>query len=126
MYSQNPDGWLYVSQGFVIKYLYSMSPWLYSSQSCTYNTDGITCQRYSFHSRVRIPNLGALPIIASVSLTHLPCRFACFHESVSCVYVFFSTCHSTCVARAAYFVFCSIFITPFFYKFNRHLCHSAY
>jgi len=37
---------------------------------------------------VRIPNLGALlalTIIASVSLTHLPCLFACFYESVSCV-----------------------------------------
>jgi len=30
--------------------------------------------------------------------------FACFYESVSCVYVFFSTCRSTCVAHAACFV----------------------
>jgi len=52
-------------------------------------------------------------IIASVSLTHLPCLFACFYESVSCVHVFFSNCRSTCVVGAAYFVFCSIFITPF-------------
>jgi len=131
MYSQNPDGWLYVSQGFVIKYLYSMSPWLYSSQSCTYNTDGITCQRYSFHSIVRIPNLGALPIIASVSLTHLPRLFACFYESLSCVYALFSTCFSTCSARAAGFGFSSVSISTFLfsftfsYKFNRHLCHSA-
>jgi len=36
-------------------------------------------------SRVSIPNLGALPIVASVSLTHIPCLFACFYESVSCV-----------------------------------------
>jgi len=27
---------------------------------------------------LRIPNLGALPIIASVSLTHIPCLCACF------------------------------------------------
>ena len=63
-------------------------------------------------------------MIASVSLTHLPCRFACFHESVSCVYAFFSTCLSTFVARAACFVFGSIFLTTFlfcfflFYRFN--------
>jgi len=37
-------------------------------------------------------NLGALPIIASVSLTPIPCLFACFCESVSCEYAFFSTC----------------------------------
>ena len=79
-----------------------------------------------------MPNLGALPIIASVSFTHLPCLFACFYESVSCVYVFFSTCFSTCVARAACFGFCSVSKTTFFfsfsfsYKFNRHLCHGDY
>jgi len=73
-------------------------------------------------------NLGALPKIASVSLTHLPCLFACFYEFVSCVYAVFSTC----VAHAACFVFCSISLTAFlfsffyFYKFNRHLCHGAY
>ena len=38
---------------------------------------------------------------------------ACFYENVSCMYVFFSTCCSTSVARVTYFVFCSIFITPF-------------
>jgi len=81
---------------------------------------------------VCIPNLGALPIIALVYLTHIPCLFACFYESVSCVYVFFSTCRSTCVARAACFVFCSIFLTTFLlscsfvYKVNRHQCHCAY
>ena len=81
---------------------------------------------------MRIPNLGALPIIASVSLTYLPCLFACFYEYVSCVYAVFSTCLSTCVERAACCVICSIFLTAFliifffFYKFNRHLCHGAY
>jgi len=102
-----------------------------------------TCSSISSQSRaallravsafgVRIPNLGALPIIASVSLTHLPYLFACFYESVSCVYAFFSTCFSTCVARAACFEFGSVSITTFvfsfsfFYQFNRHLCHDAY
>ena len=46
--------------------------------------------------------------------------------------VFLSTWISTCVARAACFVFGSVFITTFlfsfflFYKLNRHLCHGAY
>jgi len=81
---------------------------------------------------VWITNLGALPIISSVPLRHIPCLFACIYESVSCVYDFFSTCASTCVARTACFVFCSIFITTFLfsffisYKFNRHLRHGAY
>jgi len=52
-----------------------------------------------------IPNLGALPIIASFSLMHIPALLACF-ESVSCVYTFFSTCMSICVARAACTPFC--------------------
>ena len=74
----------------------------------------------------------ALPIIASVSLTHLPCLFACFYESVSCVYAVFSTYLSICIACAACFVFCSISLTAFlfsfffFYKFNGHLCHGVY
>ena len=48
------------------------------------------------------------------------------------LYAVFSTYLSTCVARAACFVFCSISLTAFlfsfffFYKFNRHLCHGAY
>ena len=95
-------------------------------------TEGITCWMSRLHFRVWIPNLGALPIIASVSLTHLPCLFACFYESVSCVYAFFSTCLSTCAARAACSVFGCVFITTFlfsffsFYKFNTQLCHGAY
>jgi len=101
-------------------------------------------KRNSFQSRVHasltvewalgvwIPHHGVLPIIASVSLTHIPSLFACFYESVSCVYTFFSTCMSICVARTACFVFCSIFVNTFlfsfffFYRFNRHLCHVAY
>jgi len=95
-------------------------------------TEGITCWMSRLNFGVWIHNLGALPIIASVSLTHIPCLFACIYESVSCVYAFFPTCLSACVARAVCFVFCSIFLTTFlfsfffFYKFNRHLCHGAY
>jgi len=80
---------------------------------------------------VWIAKPGALTIIASVSLTPNPSLFACFYESVSSVYVFFSTCLSACVASAAWFVFCFVFITtflfPFFFfcKFNRYLCHGA-
>ena len=84
------------------------------------------CWMSSFHSRVWIPNLGALPIIASDSLTHILFLFACFYEIVSCVNVFFSTCLSICVSCAAGFVFCSIFITwTTFFNFNMHLCHGA-
>ena len=40
------------------------------------------------------------------------------HDSaVSCVYTFFSTCLSTCVARAACFGFDSIFLTTFLFFF---------
>jgi len=75
---------------------------------------------------------GSSPIIASVSLTHLPCLFVCFYECVLYVYAFLSTCLSPCVARAACCVFGSVSITTFlfsfsfFYTFNRHLCHGAY
>jgi len=62
-------------------------------------------------SPVWISNPGALPIIASVSPQPIPCLFACFYESVSHVYVLFSTCLSSCVAREACFLFCSIFKT---------------
>jgi len=51
----------------------------------------------------------------SVSM-HIPCLFACFYESVSCVYAFFSTCLSTCVASAARFVFSFVFITTFLFS----------
>jgi len=67
--------------------------------------------------RVWIPNLGTFPIIALVSLTHVSCLFAFFYESLSCVYTFFSSCLSTCVARAACFVFCSMIITTFVFSF---------
>jgi len=62
---------------------------------------------------VWIPNLGALPIIASVSLTHIPSVFACLHESVSCLYVFFSTCLSVCVTVA-----CCVFRVLFHLHFR--------
>ena len=68
-----------------------------------------------------IPNLGALPRTASVSLTHIPSLLACFHESVSFVYPFFSICLSTCVASAASFVFgfvLHLFILLFFFSFK--------
>jgi len=71
----------------------------------------------AWHFGVWIPSLGALPIIASVSLMHIPCLFACIYESVSCVHAFFSTCLSTCVERAVCFVFCSIFVTTFLFSF---------
>jgi len=70
-----------------------------------------------FPSRVWVHNRGALRIIASVSLKHIPCLFACFYEAVSCAYAFFSTYLSTCVARSACFVFCSVFITIFLFSF---------
>jgi len=60
----------------------------------------------AWHFGVWIPNLGALPTIASVSFTHNPSLFACLHESMSCVYVFFSTCLSIYVLCAACLVFC--------------------
>ena len=85
----------------------------YSSQRGDYITEGILWWKSSLDDGVRIPNRGALPIIASVSLTHLPCLFACFHEFVSCMCFIFSTCRSTCVARAACFLFCSILKTTF-------------
>jgi len=61
----------------------------------------------------------------------IPCLFARFYESVSCVYAFLSTSLSTCVASAAWFVFGSVFINIFlftflfFYEYNRYLCHGA-
>ena len=62
-------------------------------------TEDTTCWMSCLTFRVWVPNPGALPIIVSVSLTHIPCLFVCFYESVSCVYVFLSTCCSTCVGR---------------------------
>jgi len=59
------------------------------------------------------PDLGALPIIASVSLMHIPSLFTCFYVSGSGVCVFFSICQSICVARAACFEFYFIFIPTF-------------
>ena len=69
------------------------------------------------HFGVWIPNLGALLIIASVSLTHIPCLFVCFYESVSYVYVLFSTCLFTCAASVAWFVSGFVFITTVLFSF---------
>ena len=94
-------------------------------------TEDITCVMSRLHFRVWIPNLGALPIIALVSLTHIPWVFARFSESVSYVYIFFSTCLSNCVASAAWFVFGFVFITTFLFSFffsctfNPYLWHGA-
>ena len=80
---------------------------------------------------VGIPNLGALPIIASFSRTHLPCLFACFYESVSCVYAVFSTCFASCVASAEWFMFGFVFITTFLFscffscEYNTYLWHGV-
>jgi len=79
----------------------------YSSQRLTDTREGVCI------TRVWIPNLGALLIIASASLTHTPCLFACLYESMSCMYVFFFTWLSICVLRAACFMFCWIFIEIF-------------
>jgi len=68
----------------------------------------------AWHFEMWIPNIGVLPIILSVSLTHVPCLYACFYECVSCGYAFFSTCLSICVSRAACFVLWSVFIITFF------------
>jgi len=53
------------------------------------------------------------PLVPSL----IPCLFACFYKSVSCVYAFFSTCLSTGVACAACFVFCLKFMTNFLFSF---------
>ena len=73
-----------------------------------------------------IPKLGALIIIASVSLTHNLFLFACLHESVSCVYVFFSICLTTSVLCAASLVFFCIFITPFLISKHTSIWLSSY
>jgi len=119
--------------GWKIKELFNSGSALYLlSEKVITLTEGITFWKSHLNFGVWIPNLGALPILTSVSLTHLPCLSACFYESVSCVYVVFSTYLSTYVARAACFVFCSISLTAFsfsfslFYKFHEHLCHGAY
>jgi len=96
----------------------------YSSQSQQQTHAYLEC-------RVWIPNPGALPIIASVSPQPIPCLFACFYESVSYVYDVFSTCLSSCVASAAWFVFGFVFIatsflSSFFYcEFNTYFKHST-
>jgi len=77
------------------------------------STSFYTALEVNFHGRVRVLNLGALLIIASVSLTHNPSLVACLHESMSCAYVLFSTCLSICVLCAACLVFCGTFISPF-------------
>ena len=59
-------------------------------------------------------------------LTHNPPLFACLHESMSCVYVFFSTCLSVCVLRAACLVFCGNVLYLFhFYNINLHECRCT-
>jgi len=83
----------------------------YSSQSFADTREGVCI------SRVWIPNPCALPIIASVSPQPIPCLFACFYESVSYVYVLFSTCLSSCVASAEWVVFGFVFITTFLFSF---------
>jgi len=79
----------------------------YSSQSFADTREGVCI----------IHNPCALPIIASVSPKPIPCLFACFYESVSYVYVLFSTCLSNCVASAAWVVFGFVFISTFLFSF---------
>ena len=80
----------------------------------------------AWHFGVWIPNLGALPIIASVSLTHNPSLVACLHESMSCLHVFFSTDLSTCVLRAACLVSWNIIISPFSSSKHTNIWMSLY
>jgi len=68
-------------------------------------------------------NLGALPIIASVSLTPIPCLFACFCESVSCEYAFFSTCFwylccERCVVGVRFCIHNHFFCSPSYFYVN--------
>jgi len=50
---------------------------------------------------------------------------------MSCVYIFFSTCPSCCVASASWFVFVFVFITTFLFdyffscEFDTYLWHGA-
>jgi len=75
----------------------------------------------SWSAECEFHNLGALPIIARVSLTHTPYLFACFYDFVSCVCAFCSTCLSICISCAACFVLYSIFITTdFTFKICTH------
>ena len=61
----------------------------------------------------------------------IPSLFACFYESVSCVYAFFSTCLPTCVTSAVWFVSGFVIITTFlssfffFREFYRYRCYGA-
>ena len=80
-------------------------------------TESIPCRRSSVH----VPSVNSQPWrFTNNSLgppQPIPCLFACFYESVLCVYAFFSTCLCTCVAIAAWFVFGFVFITTFMFSF---------
>ena len=88
----------------------------YSSQSFADTREGVCI----------IHNPCALPIIASVSPKPIPCLFACFYESVSYVYVLFSTCLSNCVASAAWVVFGFVFISTFLFSCFFSCDYSTY
>jgi len=62
-----------------------------------------------------IPTISFVKVLRGL---YLPGLFACFYESVSCVYAAFSTYLCTCVARAACFVFCSISLTALLFSFS--------
>jgi len=78
-----------------------------------------TAKLLSGHFRVWIPNLGTLPIIALVSLTHLPFLCACFYESLSCVMLsslpvflpVLRALHALCSVLYPWLPFC--FLSPF-------------
>ena len=76
---------------------------LYSSQTSVCTSLSVAW------AQVWIPNLDALPIIALVSLTHIPCWFARFYDSVWCVYTFFfSYLSCQCLARCVFRVPCHL------------------
>ena len=62
-----------------------------------------------------IPTISFVKVLRGL---YLPGLFACFYESVSCVYAAFSTYLCTCDARAACFVFCSISLTALLFSFS--------
>jgi len=83
-----------------------------------------TVQPLRGNFRVQIPrNIGALPIIVWISLTHIPYLIACFYEFVTWVYAFFCTflSSSSCVLRATCSVFFSVLIITSFNP-DMHLC----
>jgi len=64
----------------------------------------VRCNSQETNKHTSKPNLGALPIIASVFPTHIPSLSVCLHVYKSIMYDFFCTCLCTCVLCTACFV----------------------